>query len=112
MHEAGRVNLDKPIEATVSVIKSFRVNTKKKKQKKTLTAKFRALLVTLLHGDISFHFYQWYRFQDVKHEIPRCPFFSVEISVSEAVTRMWSVKKCSWKFPKIDRKTLVPQPDF
>ena len=48
MHEAGRVNLDEPIEATVSIIKSFRVNTKKK-QKKTLTAKFRALLVTWGH---------------------------------------------------------------
>ena len=47
MHEAGRVNLDKPIEATVSIIKSFRVNTKK--QKKLLTAKFRALLVTWGH---------------------------------------------------------------
>ena len=46
MHEAGRVNLDEPIETTVSIIKSFRVNTKKKK---TLTAKFRALLVTWGH---------------------------------------------------------------
>ena len=32
MHEAGRVNLDEPIEATVSIIKSFRVNKKKKKK--------------------------------------------------------------------------------
>ena len=62
MHEAGSVNLDEPIETTVSIIKSFRVNTKKKK-KKTLPAKFRALLVTWGH----FHFYQWYGFQDVKH---------------------------------------------
>ena len=46
MHEAGRVNLDEPIETIVSIIKSFRVNTKKKK---TLTAKFRALLVTWGH---------------------------------------------------------------
>ena len=35
MHEAGSVNLDEPIETTVSIIKSFRVNTKKKKKKNT-----------------------------------------------------------------------------
>ena len=64
MHEAGSVNLDEPIETTVSIIKSFRVNTKKKKKKKHC---LQSSGLYLLHGDIFFHFYQWYGFQDVKH---------------------------------------------
>ena len=70
MHEAGSVNLDEPIETTVSIIKSFRVNTKKKK-KKTLPAKFRALLVTWGHF-LSFLPMVW---------VPRCETLNSKMSL-------------------------------